>query len=145
MTSVVDRRRFLLTSLAGVLAPLAAEAQQARKVARVGVMALTPTPELVEAARQGLRDHGWIEGQNITIDYRYAGGREDLFPEFAAEFVRLKVDVIVAVTDTAVHAARKATNTIPIEWRRSLILRPPGSWQPSPAQVETSRGCRCLG
>jgi hypothetical protein len=76
MTSVVDRRRFLLTSLAGVLAPLAAEAQQARKVARVGVMALTPTPELVEAARQGLRDQAGLRAKtSLSTTGMPAGGR----------------------------------------------------------------------
>jgi putative tryptophan/tyrosine transport system substrate-binding protein len=113
--SAMDRRRFLLTSLAGALAaPLVADAQPAGKVYRIGLMALTPTPELVEAGRQGLRDHGWIEGKNIVIEYRYSEGREELFSRFAAEFVRLKVDVILAVTDSAVYAAKQATSTIPI-------------------------------
>src|SRR5262245_46878303 len=108
-------RRTFVAGLGTVLAaPLAAETQQTGKVYRIGLMALTPTPELVEAGRQCLRDHGWIEGKNILIEYRYSEGREELFPRFASEFVRLKVDVILAVTDTAVHAAKQATSTIPI-------------------------------
>lgn len=111
----IDRRHFLLTSLAGALAaPIDAAAQQAGRVYRVGAMALTPTPELMEAWRQGLRDHGWIEGKNIIVEYRLSEGREELYSGFAAEFVRLKVDVIVAVTDTAVHVAKQATSTIPV-------------------------------
>jgi putative ABC transport system substrate-binding protein len=111
----VDRRRFLLTTLAGALAvPRAAEAQQASRVYRVGVMAIAPTPHLLAAWQQGLRNHGWIEGQNIAVEYRYSQGNDARFAEFAAEFVRLKVDVIGAVSEPAVRAAKQATSTIPI-------------------------------
>jgi ABC-type uncharacterized transport system substrate-binding protein len=142
---MMDRRRFLLTSLAGSLAaPLIAEAQQAGRVYRVGAMALEATPELVEATRQGLRDLGWIEGQNIVIEYRYTQGREELFPVFAAEFVRLKVDVIVAVTDTAVHATKQATSTIPIVMAAVLDPEASGFVAPLGHPGGTSQDCRCL-
>jgi putative ABC transport system substrate-binding protein len=108
-------RRAFITGLAAVLTvPLVAEAQQTSRVYRVGVMAIAPAPHLVAAWQQGLREHGWIEGQNIVVEARYSQGRYELYSSFAAEFVRLKVDVIVAVTDIAVQAAREATSTIPI-------------------------------
>ncbi len=110
----MNRRAFVAGLGAILAAPLGAEAQQAGRVYRVGAMALAPTPQLVAAWQQGLREHGWIEGQNIVVEYRYSQGRYELFSTFAAEFVRLKVDVIVAVTDIAVQAAREATSTIPI-------------------------------
>ena len=74
----MDRRRFLLTSLAGMLAaPPAAETQQAAKVARIGYLLLdrAAAPHLPEAFRQGLRDLGYVEGRNVVIEYRDAGGR----------------------------------------------------------------------
>jgi putative ABC transport system substrate-binding protein len=114
----MDRRRFLLTSLAGVLAtPLAAEAQQPSKMARVGYLefgsAAPGTPHL-EAFRRGLRELGWVESQNIAIEVRYAEGKQDRLAEFAADLVRLKVDVIFASATPAALAAKQATTTIPI-------------------------------
>ena len=114
----MDRRRFLLTSLAGVLAaPLVAESQPTSMVYRIGYLAgfspLAPRPA-VEAFRQGLRELGWVEGQNIVIDYRFAEGRYDRLPDLAAELVRLKVDVIVAGATPVAVAAKNATGTIPI-------------------------------
>ena len=114
----VGRRRFM-GALAGTLlaAPLAAEAQQAGKVHRIGYLTgglSTDRPHLIEAFRQGLRELGWVEGQNIIIEYRYAEGRFDRLPDLAAELVRLKVDIIVAVATPASAAAKNATGTIPI-------------------------------
>jgi putative ABC transport system substrate-binding protein len=77
-------------------------------------MAVAPVPELIGAWREGLRGHGWIEGQNIVVEYRYSQGDDTRFAAFAAEFVRLKVDVIGAVSEPAVRAAKQATSTIPI-------------------------------
>ncbi|HEV2056976.1 MAG TPA: ABC transporter substrate-binding protein [Methylomirabilota bacterium] len=68
----------------------------------------------LDAFRQGLRELGWVEGQNIVIDYRFAEGRFDRLPDLAAELVRLKVDIIVAVSTPGVVAAKNATETIPI-------------------------------
>jgi putative tryptophan/tyrosine transport system substrate-binding protein len=68
----------------------------------------------VAAFRQGLREFGWIEGQNIAIEYRWAAGRQDRLPALAAELVRLQVELIVAGGNTAVQAAKEATTTIPI-------------------------------
>ena len=97
-------------------APFAADAQPPAKVARIGVLTLavaSSTP-LAEAFRQGLREHGYVEGQNITFEYRYAEGRADRLPALAAELVRLKVDVIVTESNVGALAAKHATQTIPI-------------------------------
>jgi putative ABC transport system substrate-binding protein len=111
----IDRRRFLVTSLAGALAaPLAAEAQQARKIPRSGYLAVAPNPPLEDAFRRGLRDWGYVEGQNLLTEYRFAEGIFDRLPGLAAELVGLRVDVIVAITTEGVNAARHATTTIPI-------------------------------
>jgi len=117
------RRIVLAVALAFsvLLAPLAADAQQAAgKVYRIGFLSVlgAPTPStpagVLEAFRQGLRELGWVEGQNIVIDYRFAEGRFDRLPDLAAELVRLKVDIIVAVATQGVAAAKNATETIPI-------------------------------
>jgi putative ABC transport system substrate-binding protein len=115
----MDRRRFLLTSLAGVLAaPLAAGAQMGTaKVYRVGYLgstAASANPRGLEAFRHQLHELGWLEGQNIVIEYRYADGRFERLPALAAELVGHKVDVMVAVPTPAAVAAKKATGTIPI-------------------------------
>jgi putative tryptophan/tyrosine transport system substrate-binding protein len=113
----VDRRRFLLTSLAVHLAaPFAVEVAQAANVPRIGVLAgASPAPaHPVQGFLQGLRDLGYADGQNIAIEYRWTAGQYDRFPEFAAELVQLNVDLIVAAVTSAALAARNATNTIPI-------------------------------
>jgi putative ABC transport system substrate-binding protein len=93
-------------------APLGAAAANAR----VGFLWDRPTvwPHALEAFRQGLRDLGWVEGRNLTMEYRWAEGRFDRLPALAAELVRLNVDVIVAPTSIYTGAARRATSTIPI-------------------------------
>jgi putative ABC transport system substrate-binding protein len=94
-----------------------AHAQQPTKVPRIGyLVASNPSPASarIEAFRQGLRDLGYIEGQNLIIEYRYAEGKLDRLPELAAELVRLKVDAIFVTSTSAVQAAKKATTTVPI-------------------------------
>jgi len=113
----MDRRTFLWATAGGLLAAsLAAEALQAGTVARIGVLELgselTSGPQ--EAFRQGLRELGYVQGQNIVLEYRFAEGRADRLPDFAAELVRHKVDVIVAGGTPAPLAAKHATSTIPI-------------------------------
>jgi putative tryptophan/tyrosine transport system substrate-binding protein len=113
----VDRRRFLLTSLAGVLAaPRAVEAQQTGKIARIGYLGLhrAAAPHLGEAFLQGLRDLGYVEGRNVVIEYRDAEGKSERLPALAAELVALKVDVIVAPSTPNALAAKQATRTLPI-------------------------------
>jgi len=113
----VNRRRFL--TLAGALAaPLAAGAQQAGKVYRVGILtnkASDPAEaRLWQAFRSGLRERGWVEGQNILIEFRAAEGNTARLPELAADLVRLKVDLIVARASIWVQPAKEATSSIPI-------------------------------
>jgi putative tryptophan/tyrosine transport system substrate-binding protein len=113
----MDRRRFLLTSVAGALAaPFAAGAQPAGKVPRVGfLLGLSPGPSReVDAFQRGLRELGYIEGQNIAIDYRYARGQVERLPELAAELVHLNPDVIVAPYTPPALAAKRTTSMIPI-------------------------------
>src|SRR5262249_6819788 len=96
---------------------LAAGAQPpAGKMARIGVLLnLYPADaEPPQALRQGLKDLGYVEGQNIVIDWRYELGRIDRLPALATELVRLKPDVIVADVTVSVRAAMRATSTIPI-------------------------------
>jgi putative ABC transport system substrate-binding protein len=113
----MDRRAFITGIAGGLLAaPLAAQAQPAGKVPRIGFLfsgASGPARE-VDTFRQGLRDLGYIEGQNIAIEYRFAGGQVERLPELAAELVRLKLDVIVAPYTPPALAAKRATSTIPI-------------------------------
>ena len=95
-----------------------AEAQQPGKVPRIGYLSgsgdpSTPNP-YVEAFRQGLRDLGYTEGQNIQVEYRYAEGMENRLLSLIEELVRLKVDVLVSPTPTAIRAAKQTTKTIPI-------------------------------
>ena len=93
------------------------EAQQPKKVPRIGYLwPGNPTSETTdsEAIRQALRELGYMEGQSIASEYRYADGKPDRFPELAAELVRLKVDIIVVAGNAPIRAAKNATKTIPI-------------------------------
>jgi len=100
---------FVLGLLAG---PLPTVAQQKGKVPRIGYLA--PRSAVPKEFKQGLRELGYIEGKNIIFEPRFAEGKFDRFPRFAAELVRLKVDVIVTWSSPAARAAKKATTTIPI-------------------------------
>jgi len=109
-------KKIMLFALCSVLlaSRFPAQAQQPKKVPRIGYLAADPQAPTREAFRQGLRDLGYVEGQNILIEWRYAEDKIDRFPELAAELVRLKVDVIVAANAAAVGALKQATTTIPI-------------------------------
>ena len=113
----MDRRTFISGIAGGLLAaPLAAGAQPAAKVPRIGFLTgnLAASPHVVEAFRQGLRDLGYIEGRNVGIEYRDAEGKFERLPARAAELVALKVDVIVAGGTPQALAAKQATRTVPI-------------------------------
>jgi putative ABC transport system substrate-binding protein len=112
----MDRRDTVLALLALGAAPLAAEAQQAAKVTRIGYLSanLAASPHLPEAFHQGLRDLGYVEGRNVVTEYRYAEGKVERLPALAAELVALKVDVIVASGTLAALAAKQATSALPI-------------------------------
>ena len=114
---VISRRALLAAlGLSVFPGPLAAEAQPAGNVSRIGYVStnLATNPHISEAFRQGLRDLGYIEGQKVLIEWRSAEGKLDRFPALAAELVALKVDVIVAANTQAALAAKQATRTIPI-------------------------------
>jgi putative tryptophan/tyrosine transport system substrate-binding protein len=117
------RRRELLSLLAGAAAawPLAARAQQAARLPRLGVLLLS-TPQAdpqMETARRALRDLGYVEGQNLAIEYRYAEGRPERLPDLAADLVRTRPDVMFALGGDVTPAAVKATQTIPIVFTSS--------------------------
>jgi len=112
------RRRDFITLLGGAAAwPLAARAQQAGKLPTIGYVgggAPISQRAWVDAFVQRLRELGWIDGRNVAIEYRWGEGRAERFAEIAAEFVRLKVDVILAGGTEAAVAAKQATSVIPI-------------------------------
>jgi putative ABC transport system substrate-binding protein len=116
----MKRREFItLLGAAAVAWPLAARTQQGAKVARIGYL-LTgslETPAMrstVDAFRQGLREHGYVEGQTIVIEYRSAEGRIERFPQLAGELAALQLDLILAPNTPAARAVQRATTTIPI-------------------------------
>lgn len=115
---MTTRRELLIALGAGALAWAGTvRAQAPAKVPRIGLLSPWTASDSAarhQAFRLGLRDRGWIEGKNISIEYRYAEGRDDRLPELAADLVRVKADVIVASTDKAIRSAQKATKTIPI-------------------------------
>ena len=102
--------------MGGLAVPAVAEAQQTRQIPRIGVLG-GQSPEIsppILTLREGLRELGYVEGQNIAIEWRWAGGRNERFSDLAAELVKLKVDIIVAPTTPGALAAQRATRTIPI-------------------------------
>jgi ABC-type uncharacterized transport system substrate-binding protein len=116
--TVMDRRAFIAMVGGSILGgPLAADGQQVGKVYRIGYLTV-PSREaaqgVADSFQLGLRDLGWIEGQNVVVDYRFADSNLDRLPDLAAELARLRADVIVAGANAAVIAAKTATRTIPI-------------------------------
>jgi putative ABC transport system substrate-binding protein len=107
------RRDFIARIGAGAAFPLVARAQSSGKTWRIGFIAHR-YEKFYDPLFQGLRELGYVEGQNLVVERRYAEGHVERFAEFADEMVRLKVDVIIVVTTPAAFAARKATTTIPI-------------------------------
>jgi len=126
----MERRRFIEVIAGGLLAvPPAASGQQTGKVYRVGYLSPGSSSDPArqrrfEAFRQGLRELGYVEGQNVAIEPRWADGNYDRYPALAAELVRLKVDVIVAVGGGASQVVQQATRTIPIVM--SVVIDPLG-------------------
>jgi putative ABC transport system substrate-binding protein len=117
-TSIMKRRAFLALVPGSLLAaPLTAEGQQAGKVWRVGLLSSASASAAVartDAFKDGLRELGYIEGQNLAIEYRWAEGREDRLSALAAELVRLSVDIIVTQGTVATLVARRAKPTMPV-------------------------------
>ena len=117
----MERRAFLAGATALLAAPLAVDAQQAR-VYKIGYLGNTsgPTPT-TEAFRQGLRERGWVEGQNITLEYRWGAGRsEEVLATLAEELAQLGVDVILTASNKSVVAAKRGAPKVPIVMAWSL-------------------------
>jgi putative tryptophan/tyrosine transport system substrate-binding protein len=141
----MKRRAFIGTLAGGLLAaPFAAEAQQAGKVRRVGILSVGAVPSAEEIARSpflaALRDLGWIAGQDIAFEPRHAAGQPDRLPALAAELVGLKVDVIVTLLNQETLAAKQATTSIPIVMLLGVYPVQAGSSLASLALAGTSRG-----
>ena len=113
----MDRRAFLAGAAALLAAPLAGEAQQAPKIARIGYLSpSTPAAaaQNLTAFRQEVRELGHVEGKTFVLELRYAEARAERLPDLARELVSLKVDVIITATDVAIAAVKRETQTIPI-------------------------------
>src|SRR5262245_14684727 len=109
--------RTVLVALTLPVCAVIAEAQQAKKVPRLGYLATAFASEVmprIDSLRQGLHEHGYFEGKNILIDFRYGNGKGERLPALAAELITLKVDLIVTHGLPPARAAKQATKTIPI-------------------------------
>ena len=107
----------LVLAVSLTLAPLAAEAQQTEKISRIGFMSVSsrePAKHLISIFFEAMRERGWVEGRNLFIEWCWAEGMVERLPDFAAELVRLNVDLIVAPETTAALAVKHATRTIPV-------------------------------
>jgi putative ABC transport system substrate-binding protein len=120
--TVMHKRTVWLLTVFLLAAVTSTQAQQQKSVPRIGFLSRdlhpsdsrAPLPRNLEAFRQGLRELGYIEGQNIVIEYRYADGRTERLQALAEELLRLKVEIIVGDSNASVNAAKKVTTTIPI-------------------------------
>ena len=114
---MMKRRAFIGVIAGGLLTSPAAEAQQAGKVARIGYLSLvtaTTNAALLKAFLEGLREHGWIEGKNVAIEYRWEGAEKSALDALAAELARLPLDAIFAVTTPAALATKRTGTTLPV-------------------------------
>lgn len=110
----MNRRKFVGVMASAAAWSVAAKAQQQKNIPRIGYIALSNRVPWIDGMLDGLSELGYVEGQNIEIVWRLAGGKRDLIPEMAAELVRLNVDVIVAPNSTVASLVKQATHTIPI-------------------------------
>jgi putative ABC transport system substrate-binding protein len=112
---IAHKLLLLMLGMAILGVPLGTNAQQPARVPRIGILTLAASmPPTFEAFRQGLRELGYVEGQDIALEYRFAQERADRLPALAADLVRMKVEVIVTQSTQAALAAKHATHTIPI-------------------------------
>src|SRR5262245_26847944 len=116
---MMERRTFVVGAVTMLAAPIAAEAQTAGRVYRIGYLTVNPVSAQNSSSPpgrflQGLRELGYIEDRDIVVEYRHAGGRPEQLFDRASELVRLNVDVVLAFGRVDVEAARRATRTIPI-------------------------------
>jgi putative ABC transport system substrate-binding protein len=135
------RREFIVASSLAAAWPLAALAQQSgmRRIGFLGAAAPSDASQWVAAFVQRLKELGWIENQNLAIEYRWAEGRSERFAEIANEFVRSKVDVIMTWSGGPVIAAKRATTVIPIVF---ALQTDPGWSLVCRDQAATSVACR---
>src|SRR3954464_7569540 len=105
----MKRREFITLVGGSMVWPLTARAQPAKRIARIGLFLPPPRNLEVDAFLAGLRDLGWVEGENIHVEYRDAGGDDSRLPGLAAELVALDVDVLVTATTPGILAAHRAT------------------------------------
>jgi putative tryptophan/tyrosine transport system substrate-binding protein len=110
----VERRQFLIAGSALLAAPFATRAQRAGRVYRIGFVSASPPGPRSVAFLQGLRELGYVEGQNVSIEMRFAGGRLESLPALVEEVIRTKIDVLVVGTTIGARAAKNATSTIPV-------------------------------
>ena len=111
---MMDRRRFLLTSLAGGLAPTNARAQASKSVYRIGILSPGPVPHRTDPLIAALHERGWVVGRNLLVEFRDTQGDPRRAEALAAELVDARVDVIVTNVTTTAMAARRATSIVPI-------------------------------
>jgi ABC-type uncharacterized transport system substrate-binding protein len=116
--AAIDRRAFLGGLVLGVLAASFAAEAQTEKKARIGVLMLPPRAgaggTYIQALREGLRDLGYVEGQNVLLEIRWAEGRPDLLPDLAAELLNTRPDVLVTSGSEAILTLKRATDVVPI-------------------------------
>jgi hypothetical protein len=127
----------LVLALGLTLALFVAEAQQAARIWRVGVLGNSPSPHMDDAFRKGLRDLGWIEGQDITLEYRYSEGRPERLPGLAADLVRLNVDLIVAWAPPRPERRSEQPERSPSSFWFTVIPSAAARWQASHIPAET--------
>jgi putative ABC transport system substrate-binding protein len=140
----MGRRKFIRLLGGAAAWPFAARAQQPSKLPTIGFLGANPSIESqrVAAFVQRLRELGWIDDRNMAIQYRWAEGRNERYAESAAEFVRLKVDVIVTSTTPPTLAAKKTTTVIPIVF---AAANDPVGTEPGREPGETRRQCHRSG
>jgi ABC-type uncharacterized transport system substrate-binding protein len=135
----------VVLALGSILVPLVGEAQQAGRVWRIGSLNTSPIPvpgqnPIWDSFMRRMRELGYIDGQNFSIEFRTTGGPADRLPELAAELVRLKVDLILAPATQAALAAKQATTTIPIVMAAAVNPVETGLVASLARPGETSRG-----
>src|SRR5687767_14450376 len=115
---MTHRRHFIqVVAVAFVTAPPSSRAQQSGKVPRIAFLALNSaetSQQLLVAFRQGLRERGWVDGENIIIERRFADGKVERLPALVAQLISAKIDIIVATSSVTTRMAQEATKTIPI-------------------------------
>jgi len=141
---MISRRTFLATVPGGLLVAPIAAAQQAGEIRRIGFLSPAfppPTALRYQAFQKGLRDLGWVEGKNITIEYRFAEEKRERLPDLAAELLRHKVEIVVVEGGEAARVVQQMSNTIPIVMAEATGPLKGGLFRAWRGLGGTSRGC----